>query len=106
MMWYLVPSNFTKMHIPPATLPGTIPPEYCEFCDKLQRYSSLTELVIPEFCDSKQLKPLFGLSRSHAYLLASEGKIRSVCLRREGTVRGRRLFDCESIRRYFNKCAA
>ena len=101
MMWYVVPSNVTNMHTHPATSPGAIPRE---FCDKLQRYSPPTELVIPEFCDSKQLKPLFGLTRSHAYLLASEGKIRTICLRRKGTTRGRRLFDCESIRRFFAKC--
>ena len=81
----MVPSNDTNMHTHPATLPGAIPRE---FCDKLQRYSPPTELVIPEFCDSKQLKPLFGLTRSHAYLLASEGKIRTICLRRKGTTRG------------------
>jgi hypothetical protein len=101
-MWYVVPSNFTNMHIPPPTLPGASPPE---FRDLRQRYSPPVDLVVPEFCDSKQLKPLFGLSRSHAYLLASEGKIRTVCLRRKGTVRGRRLFDCESIRSFFAKCA-
>lgn len=58
----------------------------------------------PEFCGGKQVRPIFGLSRSHAYLLAAQGKIRSVCIRRPGAVRGRRLFDCESIRAFLSKC--
>ena len=59
----------------------------------------------PEFCDSKQARPLFGFSRSHLYLLASQGFIRSVSIRRPGTTRGRRLFDCASIRAFLNKRA-
>jgi hypothetical protein len=63
---------------------------------------TLAEAVIatPEFCDSKQLRLLFGLSRSHAYLLAQEGKIRSVSLRRPGSVRGKKLWDVTSVRRF------
>ncbi len=59
----------------------------------------------PEFADYKGVRALYGLSRAHAYLLAAEGKIRSVCIRREGATRGRRLFDCASIRAFLNKCA-
>ena len=59
----------------------------------------------PEFCDSKQLRQLFGLSRSHAYLLMEEGLIRTVSIRRMGKARGRRLFDCTSIRSFLNKRA-
>ena len=62
-------------------------------------------IATPEFCDSKQVKALFGLSRTHAYLLAQEGQIRSVSLRRRGATRGRRLFDCASIRAFLNKSA-
>ena len=54
----------------------------------------------PEFADSKGVDSLFGIKRSLAYLLANEGKIRSVCIRRPGAVRGKRLWDCESIRAY------
>jgi hypothetical protein len=54
----------------------------------------------PEFADHKGVRGLFGLSRSFTYNLAAEGKIQSVSLRRPGTVRGRRLFDCASIRNY------
>jgi hypothetical protein len=52
----------------------------------------------PEFADHKGVKLLYGLSRTHAYNLSDEGKIRSCVLRRPGAVRGRRLFDCQSIR--------
>ena len=60
---------------------------------------------LPEFLDHKGLRALFGLSRAHAYLLAGEGKIRSVCIRRPGALRGKRLFDCASIRAFLTKCA-
>jgi hypothetical protein len=59
----------------------------------------------PEYVDHKGLRALFGLSRAHAYLLAGEGKIRSVCIRRPGALRGKRLFDCQSIRDFLVKCA-
>jgi hypothetical protein len=59
----------------------------------------------PEFVDHKGLRALFGLSRAHAYLLSGEGKIRSVCIRRPGALRGKRLFDCNSIRVFLAKCA-
>jgi hypothetical protein len=60
---------------------------------------------LAEWCAAKHLKPLFGLSRSHAYLLLSEGLIRAASIRRPGTIRGRRLFDCTSIRAFLNKHA-
>lgn len=56
----------------------------------------------PEFVDAKGANALFGLKRSHLYLLAASGSIRSVSLRRPGTIRGRRLFDCASIRKFLN----
>ena len=59
----------------------------------------------PEFADAKGARQSFGLSRSHLYELNSRGKIRSVSIRRPGAVRGRRLFDCESIRTFLNSCA-
>jgi hypothetical protein len=63
-----------------------------------------TVISSPEFVDHKGLRALFGLSRAHAYLLAGEGRIRSVCIRRPGAVRGKRLFCCQSIRAFFAKC--
>lgn len=57
-----------------------------------------------EFADAKTVRQIFGISRSTAYQLNAEGKIRSVSLRRHGSIRGRRLFDCKSIRTYLNHC--
>ena len=59
----------------------------------------------PEFVDAKGLRLLFGISRAHGYLLADQGKVKSVCIRRPGAVRGKRLWDCTSIRAFLNQCA-
>jgi hypothetical protein len=56
----------------------------------------------PEFTDHKGARVLYGFSRTHIYNLAKEGCIRSVSLRKPGAVRGRRLFDCASIRAFLN----
>ena len=58
--------------------------------------------LVPEWTDHKGARVLFGLSRSHLYELAGEGKIRSACIRRRGALRGRRLFNCESIRAFLD----
>jgi hypothetical protein len=54
----------------------------------------------PEFGDSKVVRKMFGLSRAHLYRLSAEGKIKSSCLRRRGTMRGRRLWYLPSVRDY------
>jgi hypothetical protein len=54
--------------------------------------------ALPEFADHRTARALFGLSRSHLYILANERKIRSVSIRKPGALKGRRLFDCASIR--------
>jgi len=59
--------------------------------------------VLPEFADAKAVRRLVGISRSQAYELVGEGKIRSVSIRRRGALRGRRLFDCDSIRSFLNQ---
>jgi hypothetical protein len=61
-------------------------------------------LYFPEYCDGGQIKPLFGFSRATAYNLLSEGKIRAVTFREKGKLRGKRLFDCESIRTFLARC--
>jgi hypothetical protein len=63
-----------------------------------------TVISSPEFVDHKGLRALFGLSRAHAYLLVGERKIRSVCIRRPGAIRGKRLFCCQSVRSFLAKC--
>lgn len=56
--------------------------------------------ISPEFVDAKGARQIFGLSRAPLYNLITAGKIRSCCIRRPGAFRGRRLFDCESIRSF------
>lgn len=58
--------------------------------------------ALPEFVDAKGLRSMFGISRAHGYLLADEHKIRSVCIRRPGAVRGKRLWDCASVRAFLH----
>ena len=66
---------------------------------------SATATALPEFADHKTVKVLFNLSRSFIYRLASEKKIRSVSIRKPGAIKGRRLFDCASIRRFIEASA-
>ena len=56
----------------------------------------------PEWCDARGAKAIFGLSRSFLYQLIADGKIKSACIRRKGSLRGRRIFSCESIRALLN----
>ena len=60
---------------------------------------------LPEFADHRTARALFGLSRSYLYNLANERKIRSVSIRRPGALKGRRLFDCASIRAFLESSA-
>ncbi|MHB1080327.1 MAG: hypothetical protein ACYC67_13045 [Prosthecobacter sp.] len=62
--------------------------------------------ALPEFADHHTARKLFGLSRSYLYLLASEGKIRSMSIRsKPGATKGRRLFCCASIREFIQASA-
>jgi hypothetical protein len=54
----------------------------------------------PEFVDSKGLRALFGISRSQGYYLSDAGLVKTVCLRRPGTTRGKRLWDAQSVREF------
>jgi hypothetical protein len=58
-----------------------------------------------EFVDLDGLRERFGLKRSLAYRLLTEGVIKGVSLRRRGTVRGKRLFEVESVRKFLKACA-
>jgi len=55
-----------------------------------------------EYMSHQTAKHVFGLSRSYLYILANEGKIRSVSTCKEGATRGKRLFDAASIRAFLN----
>jgi len=62
--------------------------------------------TLPEFGDHQTCRKLFSMSRSYLYGLASEGKIRSVSIRKPGALKGRRLFDCASIRNFLTSLEA
>jgi hypothetical protein len=54
----------------------------------------------PEFVDSKGLRAIYGISRSMGYALADAGLVKTVCLRRPGAVKGRRLWVAQSLREF------
>jgi hypothetical protein len=60
---------------------------------------------LPEFANHQTATALFGFSRSSLYNLASAGSIRSVNIRKPGNIKGKRLFDCASIRAYLNSAS-
>ena len=49
------------------------------------------------------LRRMFGLVRSSAYLLAKEGHIKTVSLRRRGQARSIRLVSVSSVRAYLSR---
>ena len=56
--------------------------------------------IDPEFVDCKGLEAGWGIKRSLAYQLLKEGKIQGVSLRRRGAIRGKRLFNVDSVRAF------
>ena len=75
--------------------------------DQLQREAgsgSATQDFIPQYADSKGLLKHTGIGRSLAYLLFSEGKIDSVCIRRPGSTRGKRLWHIPSVLAFLDSC--
>jgi hypothetical protein len=69
-----------------------------------QQVGAAADCGQPEFIDAKGLQRLFSISRSHAYALIAEGKLRSACLRKPGRLRGKRLFDVAAVRAFLNSC--
>ena len=59
--------------------------------------------VDPEFVDCKGLEAGWGIKRSLAYQLLTEGKIQGVSLRRRGAIRGKRLFSVDSVRAFIRE---
>jgi hypothetical protein len=53
-----------------------------------------------EFIDLAGLEQQFGIRRSLAYSLLADGSIRSVCLRRRGNIKGKRLIIADSVREF------
>jgi hypothetical protein len=56
-----------------------------------------------QFVQMGDLRQLFGITRPTAYLLANQGKIRTVSLRQAGRVHGRRLVNVLSVRAYLQE---
>jgi hypothetical protein len=56
-----------------------------------------------EFIDLPGLKSRFSIGRSAAYTLIENGDIRSVCLRKKGCIKGRRLIHVQSVRDWIEK---
>ena len=54
----------------------------------------------PEWLRPADVRPYAGIGRSLLYELIQEGKVRSVCLRREGRLGGMRLVSVASLREY------
>ena len=65
---------------------------------------SAAQDYIPQYADSKGLLKHTGIGRSLAYLLYSEGKIESVCIRRPGSTRGKRLWHLPSVLAFLDSC--
>lgn len=59
-----------------------------------------------EFCRMGDLRRLFALTRSHAYILANEGHIKTISLRRKGLARSVRLVSTASVRAYLSRLMA
>ena len=60
----------------------------------------LRQQAHPEFLRIGEAVAVFRLSKAKIYQLISSGKIRSICLRERGQVRGTRLIVYDSLREY------
>jgi hypothetical protein len=58
-----------------------------------------------EFVDLAGLKSGWGINRTLGYELPRDGRIRSVNLRREGRIRGKRLIEVQSVREFLASCS-
>jgi hypothetical protein len=83
------------MSIKPGEHPGTTIP----LSEAVARASQNQEA---EWCDSPGAKFRYGLGRTYLYQLAADKLITSVSIRKPGQLRGKRLWNCESIRRFLN----
>lgn len=64
--------------------------------------ASTLPTVESEFGRMGDLRRLFGITRSTAYVLVKKGLIKTVCLRHKGQARGVRLVSVPSVRAYLN----
>lgn len=63
-----------------------------------------TQDFTPQYGDSKVLFRITGIGRSLAYTLLAEGKLESVCIRRPGSIRGKRLWHIPSAIKFLESC--
>ena len=66
--------------------------------------TNVAPLCGAEFVDLTDLKVGFGIGRSLCYELLKHRRIRSVNLRRDGRLRGKRLIEVQSAREYLASC--
>jgi len=59
----------------------------------------------PEWGSYQTVKAIFGISRTQAYRLAADGKIKTASLRQRGQAKGKRLFSLDSIAALLEKQA-
>jgi hypothetical protein len=59
--------------------------------------------IDPEFVDCKGLETGWGIKRSLAYQLLNDGRIKGVSLRRRNQIRGKRLFNVDSVRAFLRE---
>jgi hypothetical protein len=60
----------------------------------------------PEWLRPKDIPKFFGIGRSKAYELISNGKVKSVSLRQRGQKNGTRLVSYDSLAAYLNSLAS
>jgi hypothetical protein len=65
--------------------------------------AKLPQHIEPEFVDCRGLEAGWGIKRSLAYQLLSDGKIKDVSLRRRNQIRGKRLFCVDSVRAFLRE---
>ncbi len=78
--------------------------------NEYERTLSLTEsqqqYKEPEWVRIGAAVHLFGIGRTSLYNLLATGKVRSVCIRKRGSVRGIRLVSADSLRCYISSFAS
>ncbi len=62
--------------------------------------------VLPEFGRWRDVQNLYGLKRGLLHLLVTEGKIKSVLIRRRGNVHGTRYYYLSSVSAYMHSLMA
>lgn len=54
----------------------------------------------PEFLDAAGVEKHFGIRKSLLFRLLAENRVRGISIRKRGRLRGKRLFECSSIRKF------